>query len=155
MNNSTDHDLALRYVAAHNVMSIATTGPDGLWNTALFYVNDGFDLFFVSDADSRHCRNMLQNDRVAVTIQEDYSDWKQIKGVQMSGTAQPVSDVQLDSVVRSYRLKFAFLEDEELPGSIIDALHHGIWYRMAPRQIFYIDNHKGFGYRSEISPVFL
>lgn len=147
----SDKDKALQYIESHNVMSIATLGPEYPWNTAVFYVSVGFELFFVSSPDSRHCQNISRNANIAVTIQEDYFEWQTIKGIQMDGTVESVPDDQRQYVIKQYKNKFSFLQDQNrTPADIIDALEKGAWYRILPRKVFYIDNEKGFGHRVEI-----
>ena len=65
---------ALDYLAGHNVMTLATHGPEGPWAAAVFYVSDGFDLYFISSPGSRHSRNVAAQAAAAATVQEDYRD---------------------------------------------------------------------------------
>lgn len=126
MSAASDKDQALQYIESHNVISIATFGPESPWNTAVFYVSAGFELFFVSSPDSRHCQNFSRNANIAVTIHEDYFEWQTIKGIQMDGTAEPVSDDQRQYVIKQYKNKFSFLKDQNhTPADIIDALEKG------------------------------
>jgi len=80
----------LTYLQSHNTMTLATVGSDGPWAAGLFYVNDGFDLYWLSDPDTQHSRNIAHNPHVAVTIHEDYRDWRIIQGIQMEGAAEQV-----------------------------------------------------------------
>src|SRR5712692_5248599 len=80
-------DRALVYLSDHNVLTLATAGPEGLWAAAVFYVNDGFTLYFLSAPNSRHSLNLASQSTVAATIQEDYKDWREIKGIQLEGRA--------------------------------------------------------------------
>ncbi|MGD8806327.1 MAG: pyridoxamine 5'-phosphate oxidase family protein, partial [Chloroflexota bacterium] len=68
-------DQALTYLDQHTVMSLATYGRQGLWAAAVFYANDGFDLYFLSAGHTRHGQNLSDNPRAAATIQENYTDW--------------------------------------------------------------------------------
>ncbi|MFQ5659869.1 MAG: pyridoxamine 5'-phosphate oxidase family protein [Gammaproteobacteria bacterium] len=144
-------DQALRYIESHNVMSIATYGASGPWNAAVFYLSDGFQLIFVSSPDSRHCQDIAHDSRVAITIQEEYDDWQTIKGIQMEGTTERITMEQQKQTIERYKRKFSFLDDpERTPENIITALESAAWYRVTPRSVFFIDNEKGFGYRTEI-----
>ena len=58
---------------------------------AVFYASEGFDLYFLSSPSTRHCADLSGNPRVAATIQEDYADWSQIRGVQLEGVARPLA----------------------------------------------------------------
>src|SRR5579884_3610471 len=70
-DESTLRDRVLAYLRHHNTLTLATWGPDGPWAAALFYVNDGFDLFWLSDPAARHSRNIAQSPRVAVAPHEE------------------------------------------------------------------------------------
>jgi len=132
-------------------MSIATTGTDGIWNTAVFYVNQRFDLFFVSPPDTQHCRNLAQTPEVAITIHEDYADWRAIKGLQIGAVAHKVDADRQGSVIDLYKKKFAFLNDTAVVvEKILRALHKSTWYQLTPSKIFFVDNERGFGNRLEI-----
>ena len=58
-----------------------------------FYASDDLQLYFFSSPESRHCQNLAANSRVAVTIQEDYKDWRTIKGIQLEGKVMLVDGV--------------------------------------------------------------
>ena len=79
------HDTTLSYLQSHHVMTLATQGPAGLWAAAVFYVNDGLTLYFLSSPTSRHSQNLETSGRVAATIQEDTHDWRAIEGIQLEG----------------------------------------------------------------------
>src|ERR1700758_190927 len=72
------------------VMSLATAGAQGPHAANLFYARDGFALFWVSDAASRHSAELLADGRVAATIARDFSDFANIRGLQVSGRARGV-----------------------------------------------------------------
>ncbi|MDP7544375.1 MAG: pyridoxamine 5'-phosphate oxidase family protein, partial [Anaerolineales bacterium] len=82
---------SLAYLRGHNVMTLATAGEDGPWAAAVFYVNEGFTLNFLSAPTTRHAANIAANPQVAATVQEDYHDWREIKGVQLDGAAVMLS----------------------------------------------------------------
>ena len=44
---------ALEYLRAHRTMTRATAGKAGPWAAAVFYVNDGFDLIWLSEPGAR------------------------------------------------------------------------------------------------------
>ena len=80
------------YLERHHVMTLATCSADGPWAAAVFYVQRSAPpCIFLSSPSSRHCRNLAQDPRCAATIQEDYSDWTQIKGIQLEGRRHRVA----------------------------------------------------------------
>ena len=139
---------ALAYLVDHQVMTLATDGPMGLWAAAVFYASEGFQLIFLSAGHTRHAQNMAAAPRVAATIQEDYDDWTAIKGIQLEGTVRLLSGEERDTAIGLYARKFAFLAQ---PVSAVEKALAGVnWYRLLPERLYFIDNSRGFGHRDEI-----
>lgn len=142
---------ALAYLRAHHVMTLATHGSAGVWAAAVFYVSDGFTLYFLSAPTSRHAQNLREDPRVAVTVQEDYADWPQIKGVQAEGTACEISGADEAHARRLYADKFPVVGRlAQAPAAIVKAMARVRWYRFVPGRLYFIDNSAGFGHRDEI-----
>lgn len=132
--------------------TLATCGNDGPWAAAVFYVNDGSTIFFLSGPTSRHCTNIGQNPRVAVTIQEDYSDWLEIRGVQIEGVASEISGAEEEKARGLYGQKFPVVGLlAQAPAAIVKALAKVRWYRIIPERLYFIDNSLGLGNRDEIT----
>ena len=83
----------LDYLQAHNTMTLATCAGDVPWAATVFYASDDLQLYFFSSPDARHSVNLSANSRVAVTMQEDYKDWRAIQGIQLEGKVMPVDGV--------------------------------------------------------------
>jgi len=141
--DSALHARILAYLGAHHVMTVATAQP---WAAAVFYVNDGYALYFLSSPQSRHCRGLGADARVAVTVHEDYADWREIKGVQLEGRAEPVADADLPRVRELYAAKFPFV-GTGASAAIVAALARVSWYCIAARRVCFVDNSAGFGHR--------
>ena len=141
-------ELALAYLANHQVMTLATTGPGGVWAAAVFYVNVGFDLIFLSAGHTRHAQNSTAVPQVAATIQEDYKDWPDIRGIQLEGEVTLLTDVSRETAVSHYLQKYPFLAkaDEKMQR----ALAQVNWYLLKPKRLYFIDNRLGLGHRDEI-----
>ena len=87
------NDLKARIAAfldAHHVLSLATLGADGPHAANLFYACDGMALVWLSDTDTRHSRHVAADARVAATIAPDYTDFAEIRGVQVFGAARQI-----------------------------------------------------------------
>lgn len=139
------------YLRDHNVATLATGNGDDLWAAAVFYVSDGCTLYFLSAPASRHCQNLAQNPRVAVTIQEDYSDWLEIKGVQLEGLASEISGAEEELARRLYGRKFPVVGLlTQAPAAIVNALAKVRWYKVVPQRLYFIDNSVGLGHRDEV-----
>jgi uncharacterized protein YhbP (UPF0306 family) len=139
---------ALAYLAGHHVMTLATNGPHGLWAAAVFYANDGFRIYFLSAGHTRHAQNIDATGHVAATIQEDYSDWPTIRGVQLEGTARQLAGEEREDAITLYQQKYPFLA--QAPAALAAALARVNWYCLTPERLFFVDNTRGFGHRDEI-----
>jgi len=150
--NASLHRKALAYLAEHNVMTLATTGTKGVWASALFYVNDGFKLYFLSSPRSRHSINLANHSAIAATIQEDYRDWRRIKGVQLEGVARKVRGIERVAAIGRYQAKFPFAgEAVRSPVEVVRAMRRMAWFKVEPSKLFFIDNSLGLGHRDEIA----
>jgi uncharacterized protein YhbP (UPF0306 family) len=138
---------ALDYLAEHTVATLATCGEDGVWAAAVFYVNDGFDLLFLSADHTRHARHIAANRQVAATIQENYNRWEAIQGIQMAGRAEKLSGAAQEQAMARYLEKYPFIRDNPL---LSGALEKVGWYRLSAETLFFIDNTRAFGHRDRV-----
>ncbi len=139
------------YLDRHHVMTLATCGPDGPWAAAVFYVNAGHTLFFLSSPSSRHCRNLAQDPRCAATIQEDCGDWARIKGVQLEGRASEIRGDEEARARQRYGDKFPIVGRlATAPAAIVEALAKVHWYRLHAERLYFVDNSLGFGHRDQV-----
>ncbi|MBI5107190.1 MAG: pyridoxamine 5'-phosphate oxidase family protein [Rhodocyclales bacterium] len=139
-------------LAGHNVMSLASQGPDGPWASAVFYVWADDGLIFLSAPTTRHSRNLAVDPRCAATIHDDTSDWKAVKGIQIEGRVERLDGEPAKRAGTRYAEKFPLLRPlAAIPPAIAEALAKIAWYRLAPTRIYFIDNARGFGHREEFS----
>jgi uncharacterized protein len=144
-------DQVLAYLRDHNVMTLATFGTQGLWAAAVFYVNDGFTLYFLSAPTSRHSLNIESHSMVAATIQEDYQDWRKIKGIQLEGSARRIEGAEQAAAVARYGAKFPIVGNlAQAPAEIFQAMTHIAWYKVTPTCLYFINNSLGLGHRDKI-----
>lgn len=144
----------LDYLASHNTMTLATCDGDAPWAATVFYASDDLKLYFFSSPESRHCLNLAANSRVAVTIQEDYKDWRLIKGIQLEGNVVSVDSVlEKAKAIAIYARKYPAvikLFTDPTSGVYHKAFLKVKFYHVAPDRLFYIDNEQGFGKRQEL-----
>ena len=144
----------LDYIKSHNTMTLATCAGDTPWAATVFYASDNVRLYFFSAPDSRHGENLAANARVAVTIQEDYKDWREIKGIQLEGRVMLVDGiVEKGKAMAIYARKYPdVIKLFTDPGSGIfhKAFLKVKFYCVVPQRLFYIDNAQGFGKRQEL-----
>ncbi len=140
----------LDYLANHNVMTLATSGTQGPWGAAVFYVNEGFTFTFLSSPRSRHAVDLKADPRCAASIHEDYSAWAEIKGVQIEGRAHPLSGTRRIAAIARYGTKFSVARPEDAPALIGAALGKMAWYELVSERCLFVDNSRRFGHRDEI-----
>ena len=149
-------EVILEYLKEHNAMSLATASNGRPHAASVFYVNDGFDLYFMSSPSSRHGKNFANNDRVSVTINEDYCRWADIKGLQLEGKVEMVGGL-LDNgeIATAFVSKFPDARDFfKNPGDMADLIADKVakvrFYKFRVAKICYIDNSLGFGHKDII-----
>jgi len=89
-----------------------------------------------------------------VTVQEDYRDWRRIKGIQLEGKV-----VAVDSLVEKGKAMIVYARKypevmkiftNPASGLLYQAFLKVKFYCVVPERIFYIDNEQGFGKRQEL-----
>jgi len=138
------------------VLTLATIGGGMPQAAALFYaVGARGELYVLSAPQSRHGQNLRQNCRVAVTIQGEPAHWRDIRGLQIEGTARPVTNrAEREEALRRYLARFPELQDEPEPDDTVGqtmqaALRQATLYCIEPTWIRWIDNTQGFGHKEE------
>ena len=144
----------LSYLEMHNTMTLGTCLGDVPWAATVFYASDDLRLYFFSVPDSRHCQNLAVNPRVAVTVQEDYHDWRRIKGIQLEGTA-----ILVDSIIEKAKAMAVYARKYPEVIKLFTNPASGVFYKaflkvkfycVIPEKVFFIDNEQGFGKRQEL-----
>ena len=143
------------YLKSHNTMTLATCAGDVPWAATVFFASDDLRLYFFSAPESRHCQNLTVNQRVAVAIQEDYKDWREIKGIQLEGSVALVDGVvEKANAMAIYAIKYPdviklFTNPDS--GVFYKAFLKVKFYCVTPDKVFFIDNAQGFGKRQELA----
>ncbi len=144
----------LDYLRDHHTMTLATCAGDVPWAATVFFASDDLRLYFFSAPESRHCQNLAVNSKVAVTIQEDYQDWRAIKGIQLEGHVELVDSLlkkakALAIYARKYPDVIKLFTDPS-SGVFHKAFLKVKFYCVTPAKVFFIDNSQGFGKRQEL-----
>lgn len=151
MNDDDLQDRARRYLREHHVATLATQGLEGPWAAAVFYAGDLAGLYFLSSPRSRHALNLTQHPRVAATVQDNCTDWAQIKGIQMEGLCVEIDGSDREQAQGLYAQKFPLVAHAaRAPLAIAEALARVRWYRLVPDRLYLLDNSRGFGHREEL-----
>lgn len=91
----------LTYLKSQNIMALATSG-ETLSNCVVYFAVDSeFNLYFISEPDSEHCKNIAANPHVAVSIAQTQQKVTSKKiGAQIKGTVQDIHGIdKLDAII--------------------------------------------------------
>jgi uncharacterized protein YhbP (UPF0306 family) len=144
-NNDIKKSIAA-YLAKHNILTLATvTGGNKPLAHTVEYVSDDTTVYFATSKTTRKISDILQNSRVAFTVDEDYKDWLTIKGVQMEGIAKVLTDKEeIDRAAALYIGKFPFVA--EFPPN--PAL---VFVKILPAGGSFLDYTKGFTHKDTVT----
>ncbi len=143
------------FLREHHVMTLATHDADGPWAAAVFYADygdgdDDFRFVFLSSPTTRHAQAIAQHPRVAATIQRDYDEWPQIRGMQIEGDARVLAGDDETRARAAYAARFPSVGNvARAPAVIVRALAKVRWYELVARRLRLIDNTLGFGHSDE------
>ena len=127
-------------------LTLATTSKEGIpaAATLFFAYNDDLHLYFLSEKDTLHVQNLLENPQVALTIQPETWNWREIRGIQMLGQAKMIENTVEQAQIRArYRVRFPFLENFS---KLLARIH---WFEITPTWARLIDNRKTFASKKE------
>ena len=125
-------------------LTLATVRPDGYPQaTTVSYANDGLTLYVGIGKDSQKARNIRLNNKVSLTINTDYQDWNQIKGLSIGGEAEILDDpANIAHAGEIMTKRFPQLAEWVQSGKTDEVLV----LKIAPRVISVLDYEKGFGH---------
>jgi uncharacterized protein YhbP (UPF0306 family) len=124
----------LDYIENQKTLTLASATSDGAPHAATFlYVSDGIDLYLWLKPSSTTAKNVSQNPRVGLAIDEYAADWRQTKGIQGSGRCEPVTGEGVAWAAMRFGEKFPDLSPGGSTASIA-------FYRIQPDDLQFIDN---------------
>jgi uncharacterized protein YhbP (UPF0306 family) len=139
------------FIQSHFTLTLATSDGASPWAAALFYVSDReFNLYFVSDPDTRHVRDGLATGRVAVAIHGAHQPWATIAGVQMEARLEQVEESDRARVEALYfdRFRDVAMAIRAPAGAgasrLAEKFRASRFYRVVPVRLRHIDNSLGF-----------
>lgn len=136
------------FLASQSTLALSTAGDqDGRPQVApLFFASDeSFNLYWISDPDSRHSANLADWSDVAVAIYAQTWEWTGIKGLQIEGEAVPVTgEEERARALSVYKAKFPFVTDK-----FVTLIEQSTIYVLRPRWLRWLDNSRHFGYKQE------
>ena len=148
--------LAGNLIEGQSTMTLATAQGNAAWAAPVYYVFFKSAFYFFSDPESRHIRESLAGCQASSAIHSEASSWKDIRGIQMSGSLNLVSG-KLEAVeaIGKYLKKFGFTKDFFSKDQALDmdafAKRFNVrLYKFKPSIIYYLDNSIRFGFREEV-----
>ncbi|OGZ65362.1 MAG: hypothetical protein A3C50_03405 [Candidatus Staskawiczbacteria bacterium RIFCSPHIGHO2_02_FULL_43_16] len=124
------------------LMSLGTVDEGGVWVSDVIYVfDDEFNLYWISDPDTRHSKAILRTSKVAGTITA--VDRGDELGVQFEGTAQKIEGARYD-LAKKHLAK----RNNSEPKETDDVLQGDSWYGLKPVRIELIHK-KFFGFEKQ------
>jgi uncharacterized protein YhbP (UPF0306 family) len=121
-------------LGSSTLCAIATRRPGGgaYVNTAYFGWSAEIDLFWLSDPQAEHSRNLRANPTAAVAVYDSTQSWGQPdRGIQLFGSARLIHDSEARGAERSYSGRFPQYRPSELSAYR--------FYRFRPRRMKLFD----------------
>jgi uncharacterized protein YhbP (UPF0306 family) len=143
-------------IEGQSTMTLATAQENTAWAAPVYYVFCRSAFYFFSDPGSRHIQESLANCQASAEIHSGASSWKEIRGVQMSGSIDMVSGkFEAVETIGKYLKKFGFTQDFFSKDQAMDldafAKRFNVrLYKFKPSLIYYLDNSIRFGFREAI-----
>ncbi|MGA7802397.1 MAG: pyridoxamine 5'-phosphate oxidase family protein [Gammaproteobacteria bacterium] len=140
----------LDLLADHDVMTLATVREDGYPQaTTVAYVNDRLVLYFGCGGDSQKVHNIRRCDKVSLTIDRDYPNWNDIRGLSMGARAAVVTDPEErrrvgELMMRKFPVIAEFASADDMQTMAV--------VRVTPEVISVLDYSKGFGHTDLVTP---
>jgi general stress protein 26 len=137
-------DFVLQVIEGANDLTLATLRPDGYPQaTTVSFAHDGMNLYVGIGKHSQKADNVRHNNKVSLTINLPYRDWRDIKGLSMSALAEIVEDSEDVDAARACLLKrfpqVAEWGDPALASEVA-------FLKVRPQVISILDYSKGFGH---------
>lgn len=125
-------------------LTLATMRPDGYPQaTTVSFANDGLAIYVGVGKGSQKLDNIRHSNKVSLTVNKDYKDWNEIRGLSMAGTAEILEDDE-DIRQASQCMVNRFPEVAEWTGAVSEG--EAILLRITPQVISVLDYTKGFGH---------
>jgi general stress protein 26 len=137
-------DFVLQVIDGATDLTLATLRPDGYPQaTTVSYAHDGLALYVGIGKHSQKAENIRHNNKVSLTINLPYQDWREIKGLSMSALAEIVQDGAGVATAKACLLK-RFPQIAEWGDSAVAS--EMAFLKITPQVISILDYSKGFGH---------
>lgn len=125
------------------------------WIAPVYYVYRKYQFYFFSDPGSAHVAGLSSRDVIDATasIFNEPEDYQHIRGLQMSGKIQVVTDqVERGWALAAFEKRFSFFEKILRDFEWVKRINKTRIYKFSAEEIFIVDNRLGFGKRLSFKP---
>jgi len=129
------------YISSHNVCTIAISDGSNPSAHTVYYISHGLHIYFESNPQSQKLHILKSNPKISLTIDEDYENWHEIKGVQLFGRANITDEKHAPKLQKMFVEKFPHLNDY---GGIPS---HHLFVEVIPEKVYFMDFTKKFGHK--------
>ena len=143
MDDSFRHQI-LKLLGKHSTLTLATVREDG-WPqaTTVAYANSHLTLYAATGADAQKVRNIRRSEKVSLTIDAGYADWRALQGLSMAATARVIESAsERQQAARLLNRKFPTLAEFSNP----EYDRGWAFLHIEPKIISLIDYTRGFGH---------
>jgi len=123
-------------------LMVVATSDDFPWIATVYYAfDDNLDLYFLSDPETLHCKQLARNSCVAVAIVDSRQSINEPKrGLQISGVAEEVSDMKkIKYSLAMWKNNLGISDSEISYENMIKKIFKGRMYRIIPKRIKLFD----------------
>jgi len=151
---TTDLRLLIESILTQSRDLILATAQHNIpWAAELVFGHDAdFNLYWISDIDTRHSGELKKNPKVAAVITVQPAGEIKNRGLQIEGVARELKEEEVVGAAREY---FAKRGTPHMPKTLeeVNKLTQGrSWYTLKPTKIYILDEEL-FGYeRKEYTP---
>jgi general stress protein 26 len=143
-------DFVIRVIEGAQDLTLATVRPDGFPQaTTVSFAHDGLTLYVGIGRHSQKANNIRQNNKVSLTINLPYTDWREIRGLSMSALAEVLDDPEAIATAQDCLMR-RFPQVQEWGGP--DMAAEVAFLRITPQLISVLDYSKGFGHTELVTP---
>ena len=145
-------DLALSFIESQRVMTVAVCSTEGVpWAAPVFYVNQGFRLYWLTRPNSRLGAYLTANPRAAIAILANGDKWSSMRGLQMEGIVSHVNAwTDFLGCARLFLGRFPELAKGLLDSSAWQKASGVRFFQLDPDACWLTDHARGFGNRVEL-----
>jgi len=149
-------ELAIELINRQNTMTLATSCGKSAWAAPVYYVYDSGLFYFFSDPESRHIQEGITALDSSAAIHAASKEWRDICGIQMSGTIERVPiGLEAAAAFGAYLKKYPFCREFFSAGSVLNletfiGQFRAKLYKFIPVLVYYQDNRIKFGHREAV-----